>query len=290
VLGFAIFGLAGIYSVCFRMIFPARLTLLGVLCFLATFLNPYHYKLWLVVHEYATQTTALRNINELLPPDFKDPREWFVIALFAASLVQLYRRGFPVFTTLLFLLGVFFSLRMRRDLWFGTLTSLMVLLPRVETETARPRTWATALTLFLSLSVTLAIGWQHRLAGGSLHDVMHKDSPDKAVEYMRTSGLPAPGFNTFDWGGYLSWYLPEFLVSMDGRTNLHGDARMQAYMKSWLGDPGWDDFSDVKEAKWFLVPVSTDEKPIGITMRLQDHPETFQEIYRDNVAVIFKRK
>ena len=46
--------------------------------------------------------------------------------------------------------------------------------------------------------------------------------PVAAADYIREHQLPAPLFNSFPWGGFLTWYLPEYPVAIDGRTDLYG--------------------------------------------------------------------
>ena len=66
------------------------------------------------------------------------------------------------------------------------------------------------------------IGWYRQLSEPYLRAVVEQRFPVKAVEFVRQNKYGGPLFNSFDWGGYLIWSLPEIPVSVDGRGNIHG--------------------------------------------------------------------
>ncbi len=45
--------------------------------------------------------------------------------------------------------------------------------------------------------------------------------PVRAVEYLRQHPLPGPMYNTYGYGGYLIWSLPEHRVFVDGRADVY---------------------------------------------------------------------
>jgi hypothetical protein len=73
-------------------------------------------------------------------------------------------------------------------------------------------------------------------------------------------GYAGPLFNDFNWGGYLIWALPGLPVAIDGRTNLHGDERIERYGNTWAGLPGWQNDPDLSAAG---VVISAAEMPLG---------------------------
>ena len=54
-----------------------------------------------------------------------------------------------------------------------------------------------------------------------LDQMVAKDYPVRAVEYIRHNPQPAEMFNEYGWGGYLIWQLPEHKVFIDGRADLY---------------------------------------------------------------------
>ena len=53
-----------------------------------------------------------------------------------------------------------------------------------------------------------------------MHKLVAKTYPTDAVEHIRQHPLPGPMFNTYGFGGYLVWALPEQKVFIDGRGDV----------------------------------------------------------------------
>jgi hypothetical protein len=54
-----------------------------------------------------------------------------------------------------------------------------------------------------------------------LNEMVAKDYPVGAVEYLRQNPQPTGMFNEYGWGGYLIWQLPEQRVFIDGRGDIY---------------------------------------------------------------------
>src|SRR5262249_32388220 len=153
-------------------------------------------------------------------------------------------RRWSFFDMLLLAAAAWFSFRMRRDVWFLTLVSLGVLLKSTGnanagwmTERAFMPSRPQAMFLSIILSVLVAGVWGIRLPSGAIECKLVEDYPVDAVRFVKSSDCSGPVYNTFDWGGYLIWTLRELPVSMDGRTNLHGDVRLAQAYATWSGHP-----------------------------------------------------
>jgi hypothetical protein len=46
-------------------------------------------------------------------------------------------------------------------------------------------------------------------------------------------------------------------VALDGRTNLHGDERIERFGRTWSGAPGWQDDPDLSAAGVVIAPVDS---------------------------------
>ena len=110
-----------------------HLLVLAALCAAATLVNPFGWRLYGVIVEYATQPGPFRWVNELKAPEFREPSDWVMLAMFAGACVALGRRTAASFAPLLLATAAVFAFRARRDLWFAVLASLYVL------ATAGPR-------------------------------------------------------------------------------------------------------------------------------------------------------
>ncbi len=254
VLGWLLLGLA--------CLLPAHadrrsLAALTLGCVLATAANPYHVRLLGVVWDYATQTAALREVQELAPPDPTRPWLWAALALLAVAAVHAARQK-PTdwFSVLLLVVALVLVLRMRRDVWFAAVAAGMTLRRSdLGRAPAKVGAWVIGTVAATVVGVRLL-----NLAGvGPSTDTEAANAarfPVRAVEFLRANPHPGPLYNSFDWGGYLIWALPEHPVSIDGRTNLYGSDQLSRTVRTWNGEPGWDADSDLATARLVVAPRS----------------------------------
>lgn len=126
-----------------------------------------------------------------------------------------------------------------------------------------------------------------KVATGHLGEELDREQyrfPARAASFLDAQKLPAPLFNSYDFGGYLIWRLyPCYRVYIDGRTDLYGR-------------PFFDDFLAIYQ-------VSADPRPAlnrdGIRTVLVE-PESrlasflrtqsdWKRVYEDPTAIIFSR-
>jgi hypothetical protein len=107
--------------------------------------------------------------------------------------------------------------------------------------------------------------------------------PVGAVEYLQANPPPGPMFNSYNWGGYLMFALPDAPVFVDGRTDLYGDAFLTQYLNTAVGGDGWrDTFAQ------YGIRVAVIEKDSGLARRLREEPG-WKEAYSDDLASIFEK-
>lgn len=75
--------------------------------------------------------------------------------------------------------------------------------------------------------------------------------------------------------------IPELPVVIDGRTNLHGDRRLEQLWGVWQAQPGWDTNPEMRSAK---LIVADHGRPL--TWLLRRDPR-YRISYEDPTAVIF---
>jgi hypothetical protein len=115
--------------------------------------------------------------------------------------------------------------------------------------------------------------------------------PCGAVEFLQSrnsAGLNI--FSHFEWGGFLEWQLSENRYFVDGRMPAWptptGESPYSIYLSIIQAQPSWENF---------LVNLKTDLLLIGagtfldLELRQNKNPN-WQEIFRDEVAVIYERK
>jgi len=108
--------------------------------------------------------------------------------------------------------------------------------------------------------------------------------PTRAVSYIKAHRIPGPLLNSYDWGGYLIWTLyPRLRVYVDGRPDMYGDRFMDAFIRTWQAQPGWQ--QTLRERGVVSVLV---EPTSGLAHALAGTPG-WRLIYHDSVAVLYER-
>src|SRR5262249_18764340 len=138
-----------------------------------------------------------------------------------------------------------------KDTWFIVIVSVAVI--AVSLREARETPAQTAiltgkrrLSLAICVIAVLAVGWRrYDVSNSWLEMGLAGSFPEGAARYVEAHHLEGPLYNDFTNGGFLIWRLPRLPVSMDGRTNVHGDDRVKAYDDAVRGRPGWEKDPDL---------------------------------------------
>jgi hypothetical protein len=263
-----------------------RLFLVLALCTAATLIGPYHVHLYRVVFEYITQSGVFNAINELVAMQFRDPADWVVLALTLAAMFALGRqRPLQLFPLLVLLAGAAVAFRARRDAWFLVGGTCVVLassaaswLPHDPFRITKFR--ATVIAAGIALLVG-GVGYAGGMTESRLATYASERYPIEAAAFVEKHQLPGPLYNHFNWGGYLMWRLPNYPVSMDGRTNVHLPERVDRSLDTWAGAPGWDADPELTSARLVVASVNV---PLTALLRADTR---FEAIYEDDVAVVF---
>jgi hypothetical protein len=111
---------------------------------------------------------------------------------------------------------------------------------------------------------------------------LNNTMPVQAVRWLKNHAIPGNLFNSYTWGGYLTWSLPEKPVFVDGRTDLFGDDILEQYVQVVNGEPGWQAVLD----RW-NVNIMLIEPYQPVVSQLEDAGWT--AAYQDALAVIYTR-
>ncbi len=260
------------------------------LCAAAACLNPYGFRLYSTVWDYAHQASIYPLIQELSPPNFRSPTHWLFIGLTVAGFFVLgRRRATSALPYLLLAFGLCSALRMQRDAWLAAVAGAAVLAgwPSGRQSGGReadsewtPRFPVVLAVAAVSLIVILGFG---RSNEADLEKEIPRHFPAGAVRYISSHSLPGPLYNDFGWGGYLTWTLPSLRVSMDGRTNVHPPDRILRSYLTWSGHRNWSEDPDLQKAQLVLAPRN---QALTSILRLD---RRFRVDYEDDLAVVFVR-
>jgi hypothetical protein len=109
--------------------------------------------------------------------------------------------------------------------------------------------------------------------------------PIDAVTHLKSASLSGPIFNSYNWGGYLIFALPDMPIFVDGRTDLYGDEFLtQDYRKIATGESGWQTGLDR-----FGVNLVIMEKDSGLAQSLSA-TSGWKLDYEDDLAVVYTRE
>jgi hypothetical protein len=256
------------------------------LCTVATLLNPYGWRLYSVAWQYGAQSAALAFIQEMQPIQFRGLADWVPFGLASAAIfvVADLRRKYPVFVLLL-AASCWFGLRSGRDVWFLVTVASLVVANSLGTQSDhayRFRWLPWAIALPLSLAVGYSLLHSANNSESNLRAALERRFPETAASYIEGHALRGPLYNTLGWGGFLIWRLPELPVSIDGRVNLYGDARLQRFEDTWLGQSDWANDPELKEARTILL-----DRNCALASILRSD-QRYRLVYQDDLASVFQ--
>ena len=265
---------------------PLWLTLAG--CALATLCTPHPLGLYQSLIAISRQAGVYRYISELQSIPFRSLMDWIVLLLTAGALFALgWRRETKLLPYLLLLAGLFLSFRAVRDLWFVVLIALWIISASPSTV-ARRREYNFISARTASTSAVVAVGLicaitLSRLSNAALEQQLAKRFPVSAAQFITERGYPGPIYNSFDWGGFLIWRLPQLPVSLDGRTNIYGDERIERAMRTWGGAHDWKADPELSAANVVIAPL---DSPLASLLSCDSR---FEKVFEDEVAVVYIR-
>jgi hypothetical protein len=258
-------------------------------CVLATLISPYSYHLYEIVYGYATATVPYKVIREMQAPNFRLLRHYVQLLLTGAAFFALGRKKrIDLFKLALLAFAAIVAFRTSRDSWFLCITAAACLadFPAEEAERDRPETpyEYAALAAFLLLAGFLFARYTDFNRAG-LDEAISSEFPVKAANFLRKNPPPGPLYNTFDWGGFLIWYMPNYPVAIDGRTDLYGDELESKFVATANGD----DESYLTDPYLNEAGVVLLQKSVPLATGLNMDPR-FQKIYEDRIAVVYVRR
>jgi len=256
-------------------------------CLVATCIGPYTYHLYPVVFSYAGSKFPYTFIREFRSLSFRAYSNYVELLLAGAAYFALGRqKRVDLFKLGLLAVASMVAFRTMRDSWFLCIAAAACIADASRKE-AEPEPGETVLQKAgLAAALALVLFLIARNIGfdtGALDAAMSSVFPVKAVNFLRRNPQPGPLYNTFDWGGFLTWYMPDYPVAIDGRTDLYGDEMDMRFFQTENADPSYVNDPYLNESGVVLLQK---EKPLATA--LSEDPR-FQKIYEDRLAVVFAR-
>lgn len=256
---------------------------IGLACAVASLLNPYGYHAYFQF--FANQTSAVNNyLPDYSAMSFHEPQNYVLMLLAMAACFGLGRQH----NQDLFQIGVLFgcmalAFHARRDNWLLVLTAVACLgqmmrqYSQVKSQAPqwRPVAFTTSLVL-VALVFALRVPRDPQI----LLEKVARQYPVHAAEFVRQHQLPVPFFSTYAWGSFLSWYLPEYPVEIDGRRGLYPEQEEMDYFKVMKADLPYQGFEPMKLAHTLLLDK------VGVMGEALRGLPGFQVVYEDDVSIL----
>jgi hypothetical protein len=258
---------------------------------LAGIISPYGYKLYGAILKQLA-SNAYSYVADFHALNFRTPQDYLLLLLSMAAFLSLGRaRSRDLFAILLMAAAVMISCALQRERWIAALTSVAVIANSFCSSATQPQISrpdklrgetlaAAALTVLVLMVASVQLPSGRQLLTEKVGSLF----PVEASDYIRSNNLSQPLFNDYQWGGFLTWYLPGYPVSIDQRSELYGDELNMAYFRLVNG----------------LVPLNSDpsfagaqtivsKRTSGLAAALGASPQ-FDLAYSDDLATVFVRK
>jgi hypothetical protein len=263
---------------------------LGVICaacFLASCIGPYSYHLYTVVYEYSQSKLAYAMIRELQPINFRDYSHYLQLLLTGAGFFALgWRKKVDLFKLSLLAFAAVVAFRTMRDSWFICIPAAACLadFPAASEGTNQPsENWfdRTVLAIIVAIFLLVFAPFVDFNQGG-LDRAISSMYPVKALNFLRLNPPRGPLYNNLNWGGFLTWYMPDYPVAIDGRNDLYGEELDRLFFNTERGE-GYSSDPYLNESGVVLL-----ESKLPLVKLLKSDPR-FVLVYEDQLASVFVR-
>jgi len=264
-------------------------------CLVATAITPYFvqpYRVFLA----NVFSAANAYLPDFKAPGFRQPQDYVLLLLAMSAFFALgLRRSRDLFLITILVIASALSFYSQRDVWLTVIVAVAVIgemllgsSPAAATENPQlffspAKSFGLA---FAASFVVIALG-AATLTPRSQSALLTKAAqsyPVDACNYIREHRLPQPIFNAFEWGGFLTYYLPEYPVAIDGRTDLYGDDFLVQYSKAMSAEIRYTDFGPMAIAQTFLLPHT------AIMAGALGSLPGYRVAYQDSVATVIKKE
>jgi hypothetical protein len=269
-----------------------QLAIVAGLSAFVTLLNPISLRAWGTVTSWMGNQYLMSHTDETMPPNFIETKFFILLAFLAFSLFLLAMKREKLSTGQAIALAGFSALTLfsARNVHFYGVAAPFLLAPtllgslsvpivkRYETFFATMDSVSTGvfwplivIVLGIVLLAFTPLGQDQRFSPGYF--------PVQAVNWLKSHPQDGEMFNPFDWGGYLSFELPQKKVFIDSQGDVYGEAFIRKYEQVVTLRPGWEDILDQYKVRWALIPADW-----ALTDALLS--EGWQEVFRDETSVV----
>jgi hypothetical protein len=240
--------------------------------------------------------TTFSSANKYLPDfqalGFRQPEDYLLLLMAMSAFLMLgLKRSRGLFGIPVLLLSLSISFYSKRDIWMVSLAALAVIGQTTGSEATHREEEGAISGRYLwmtAVGATAIVIIVFLLRVPSNPDVLlakvGQSYPVAASDYIRSHQLSQPLFNAYEWGGFLTWYLPEYPVAIDSRADLYGADTVTEYSKVMNAEVPYTEYPALANAQTIVLP-----KNANMAAALGSVPR-FQVAYSDDVSVVLTRR
>lgn len=276
--------------------FVGRVVLVFGLCGAALLISPYGLQNALVPFQTVSMGALRDFIQEWNSPNFQGRETWAFIAMLVLLLFAGWTSKARFDWTSFLLVGgsLFLALMYGRNIAMFAVAVTPVLSALLDEglrvrgfvlRPSRPSAFQARINLLLLALVYVGVGVYALsvLLPTTIKPLQAKTLPVKAVAYLNAQGAPPNLFNSYNWGGYLLQFAPEYPVFIDGRTDLYGEF-LRVYLDTALARGDWRGVLAQYAIGTVLIETGS-----GLDVALASEAG-WRESYRDALAVMYVRE
>ena len=261
---------------------------IAALCFAATLLSPYSYHIYDVVLRNASLAAYIADEHAM---NFRQSQHYVLLLLAMAAYFALgRRRSVDLFPLALMVAASMLAFRIQGDAAFLAMAAIAVIadascsagkiesLPRVNLGNREAVVTAVLLVVVTALAASRIPSSQEMLLNR-----MGESLPVRACDYIRQNRLPNPLFNEYQWGDFLTFYLPGYPVAIDDRTELYGEEIITRYFEETNGKAPLNSDPFFANAQTILLQANS-----AMAKALPTIPG-FKTVFRDSLATVLVR-
>ena len=260
---------------------------------LCVLLSPYSFHVFSDFGETLYSSVGFRYFAEMHSMAFRSPQEYLLMLLIMTAFLALgRRRSLEIFEISFLIAATLLAFRIQRDAWIAALAAVTIISRGFKSEASNAENRAISRSLSISTAAVVGVVFlitSFRIpTNPTLLTKISKDYPVQACDFIARNHLPQPVFNTYLWGGFLTWYLPDYPAAIDGRISLYGDENLARYFDLIGGKARLENDPAFASAQTVLL-----ERPSGMAKAFTNIPalsSRYKWVYRDDIAAVFLRQ
>lgn len=236
-------------------------------------------------------------IVEWVPSGLTTQIAVFILGLIYLTLLFSVKTRFKYFWVLMIISMAIAAIKANRNTPFFWITLFLVVSDVLQKDLEKIETgklWQNIFYVLVFIGVVTAFLINSQKVWGFINNKNNfckaglTNYPCDAVEFISRHPLTGRNiYNTYEWGGYLEWKLPQYQYFVDGRMPVwptpEGKSPYAVYLEIVQARPGYQKILDKYKTDSLLIGSGT-----FLDLELQKNTNTlWREIYRDEIAVVY---